>query len=244
MKSISERNLQRPDGRELPFRLTRMRRKTLSIRISEEGIVDVRIPNSATLRETEFFLIEKLPWIDHQLTKAVPQSLRPDIPEPLQQLLWRGQSLNIHYSDCSYPLTHDDTLHLPDTLTSRQLKSWSHRAAAGVLQQRIEQVMEKFAALDFQRMPSSWRLRWMRSRWGSCNRDGQINLNLRLAIFDDTLIDAVIYHELCHLFVLNHGPMFYKLLAQLDPNYRHHSLQLRKISQTPIAQLSWHWLAA
>lgn len=242
MTAITDRQLQRPDGNELPFRLTRMRRKTLSIRINEQGIVDVRIPNSATLRETEFFLIEKLPWIDQQLAKAIPYASRPQLPTTGQQLLWRGKTLQVTTSETHHPLIEDDALHLPATLSEKQFKAWSNRAAIGVLHERIEQVMAVFATLDPQRMPTQWRLRWLTSRWGSCNREGHINLNLRLAIFDNALVDAVIYHELCHLFVLNHGPHFYKLLSQLDPHHRQHSTQIRRISQSPIAQLSWHWL--
>jgi predicted metal-dependent hydrolase len=247
MKSVTERQLQRPNGYSLPFRLTRMRRKTLSIRISEEGIVDVRIPNRASLRETEDFLLERLPWIDQQLSKAIPQALRPALPNSQDTILWRGKPLRVTYSETSHPVIEDDCLYLPDLITVKQLKSWSHRAATGVLHDRIDKVMHLFTEmvtkLDRQRMPSSWKLRWVRSRWGSCNSDGQINLNLRLAIFDDKLIDAVIYHELCHLFVLNHSNQFYQLLAQLDPDYNFHSTQLRQISHSPIAQLSWHWLA-
>jgi hypothetical protein len=243
MTSVTERHLERPDGRSLPFRLTRMRRKTLSIRITEEGVVDVRIPNFATLRETEFFLLERLSWIDQQLAKAIPHAERPHLPDSTATILWRGQVLNVAYSETSHPLIDAQQLQLPDLISVRQLKAWSHRAATGALHERIEHVMQHFAGLEPDRMPRSWTLRWVRSRWGSCNRDGDINLNLRLAIFPDHLIDAVIYHELCHLFVLNHGAQFYRLLDKLDPDHRQHSLQLRRISQTPTAQLSWHWLA-
>ena len=59
----------------------------------------------------------------------------------------------------------------------------------------------------------------MRTRWGSCSSKGRINLNLELIKAPKECIDYVIMHELCYLKVPSHGPMFWRLMAKLMPDY-------------------------
>jgi predicted metal-dependent hydrolase len=61
--------------------------------------------------------------------------------------------------------------------------------------------------------PSSWHVRSMRTRWGSCNtRTGRVNFALQLARKDDECLNYIILHELAHLRVPNHGPEFKAIL--------------------------------
>jgi len=68
-----------------------------------------------------------------------------------------------------------------------------------------------------------------RSRWGSCSKKGNLNFNYRLALIDPALADYVIVHELCHLKEFNHGPGFWKLVAEAIPDYAERKTRLQKI---------------
>ena len=52
-----------------------------------------------------------------------------------------------------------------------------------------------------------------KTRWGSCSRKNNINLNVNLVRLPDELIDYTILHELVHTRVKNHGDRFW---AQMD----------------------------
>lgn len=54
-----------------------------------------------------------------------------------------------------------------------------------------------------------------KSNWGSCSSKKNINLNLKLVLLPQELIDSVILHELCHLRYLNHSSEFHNLLNSL-----------------------------
>lgn len=52
----------------------------------------------------------------------------------------------------------------------------------------------------------------IKSRWGSCSYQNNINLSIYLMQLPDYLVDYVILHELCHTIEKNHGPKFWSLL--------------------------------
>ncbi len=72
-------------------------------------------------------------------------------------------------------------------------------------------------------------IRDQQSRWGSCSKKGNLNFNYRLIFLPDTLADAVIVHELCHLKEFNHGKNFWALVAETIPDHRERKLKLSKI---------------
>ncbi len=72
------------------------------------------------------------------------------------------------------------------------------------------------------------RLSSARTRWGSCNARGQINLNWRLIWLPLPVIDYVVCHELAHLKEMNHSPRFWSVVEQLCPDWRVLRLELRQ----------------
>ncbi len=66
-----------------------------------------------------------------------------------------------------------------------------------------------------------WRIRRMKTRWGSCNyHAGRILLNLELAKKPMTCIEYVVVHELLHLIEEKHNDRFVSLLDQYLPKWR------------------------
>jgi predicted metal-dependent hydrolase len=60
------------------------------------------------------------------------------------------------------------------------------------------------------------KIRWVtnqNSRWGSCTpEEGTIRLSHRLQRMPSYVIDSVIFHELVHLLIADHGQEFYELM--------------------------------
>jgi predicted metal-dependent hydrolase len=76
-------------------------------------------------------------------------------------------------------------------------------------------------------VPRHLRIKAMRTRWGSCGPQGDINLNQTLAFAPPAALEYVVVHELCHLRHRNHSSQFWSLVAAHLPDFRDHRLWLR-----------------
>lgn len=66
-----------------------------------------------------------------------------------------------------------------------------------------------------------------KTRWGSCSRRGNINLNYKIALIPEHLADYIIVHELCHLGQFNHSEKFWNLVGETIPDYRDRVRELK-----------------
>lgn len=71
-------------------------------------------------------------------------------------------------------------------------------------------------------------LKFMRSRWGSCGRRGQIALSTPLLFTSPEILRYVIIHELAHIPHPNHSKAFWRTVEQHMPDYREKINELRQ----------------
>lgn len=71
------------------------------------------------------------------------------------------------------------------------------------------------------------------TRWGSATRTGRLSFSWRLVLAPPDALETVVVHELAHLRVFGHGPIFWDLVATRRPDHRvwrrwlrEHSLEL------------------
>lgn len=101
-----------------------------------------------------------------------------------------------------------------------------------------EKAMSHFNELFIETVPLSrvfyngtptLKYRWMDKRWGSCDENGTIHLNLELIKAPKSCIEYVIIHEMCHLVHLNHSRAFFELLEKVYPKWKVTKDKLEKI---------------
>ncbi|MGZ4201745.1 MAG: M48 family metallopeptidase, partial [Thermoleophilaceae bacterium] len=107
------------------------------------------------------------------------------------------------------------------------LERWYRRAARVEITARLDRVC---AATGGEY--SSLTIRGQRTRWASCSREGGMSFNWRLLLAPAEILDYVVWHEVCHLEVMDHSPRFWALLARRCPDYRQHTRWLRRYGAT------------
>ena len=124
-------------------------------------------------------------------------------------------------------------IHLPDNISRRQEADLVPEMIALVLRREAKsrrtneqlstmanQLLREFLP-DFHESPSSIVWRSMRERWGSCTTvDQTIRISDRLASAPEYVINCVLFHELIHLRVADHGPNFRLYLARFPDKDR------------------------
>ena len=67
-----------------------------------------------------------------------------------------------------------------------------------------------------------------RTRWGSCSRNNNISLNVKLVLLPEELVDYVILHELVHTRIANHSNGFWDELNRYVENSKTIASRLKK----------------
>jgi len=76
---------------------------------------------------------------------------------------------------------------------------------------------------------SSYDIRYMPKRWGSCTPKGKILINPEIIKAPKACIEYVMTHELCHLKYHNHSQTFYDLQSKIMPDWQKLKNKLEKI---------------
>jgi predicted metal-dependent hydrolase len=102
------------------------------------------------------------------------------------------------------------------------LERWYRRAARAEIEPRLQRACA-LAGTSYSRLT----IRGQRTRWASCSRSGAMSFNWRLLLAPEAVLDYVVWHEVCHLEVMDHSPRFWRLLATRSPGYQAHVSWLR-----------------
>jgi predicted metal-dependent hydrolase len=94
-------------------------------------------------------------------------------------------------------------------------EKWLVKATIPFIKRRIELYSK---ALEVK--PQKFKLKKLRSRWGSTTIDGAVHLSIDLLKAPDDIIDYMILHEICHLRIRGHSHRFWDLVHKYMPNYQ------------------------
>jgi len=207
--------------------LVRKRVKNLNIAVRPpHGSVRVSAPRWVSLARIEQGVRARLDWI-----RRKQAALRRCSPVPAPH--WRTGETH-YYEGHGYRLEVveartrpgativGDTIRLSvrpgteDGQRGRVLEDW-YRAR---LAETIPALVERWApamGVDV----AEWRIRRMKTRWGSCNTDARrIWLNLELAKRPLHCLEYVVVHEMAHLLEASHNARFHGLMDQFLPDWR------------------------
>lgn len=201
------------DNQQIEIEKKRIKNMYLRV-LPPDGRIHITAPLRVKDEDIERFVIAKQEWIQKRREALLHK-------KPLQELayvtgdmvpVWGGLRTLVvyHTMNRNMVIADGDTIILKvkkdstDKQREQLLNKWYLKELQQVLPSMINQWESVIGVTS-----SSWKIRDMKTRWGSCNiRSKNICFNLQLAKKAPKCLEYVVVHELVHLLEKSHNHIF------------------------------------
>lgn len=202
--------------------------RSLRLSIGATGEVRVSLPYWLPYKAGEQFALSKAVWIAANRPKVHDGTLRHGHAIGKAHRLYFEQTavaskVSAHVSGNEIRVSFPTAYSLHDS----EVQEAARRASIRALKKEAEVLLpQRLQALAAQTgfAYSAVSIKQLKSRWGSCNSQQEITLNLFLMQLPWHLIDYVLMHELTHTKVMRHGAPFWREMERHVPGAK----QLRR----------------
>lgn len=221
--------------RKVNYNLKRSKRKTLGIEVDAKGQVIVTAPDFIPMDKIEEVIQKRKNWIIEKVQEKESnlqiQPQRKYISGESIYIFGRQYYLKVIKSNDYYvEMAHNRINFYVRDLVEAEAKvtEYLDNEFRSLIAYKTADCLEVF--LDKYSIPVApeFKIRKMSKRWGSCTKDGIINLNPMLVAASIECIEYVIFHELTHLLHDDHDEGFFRTLKSVCPNYKELKEKLEK----------------
>lgn len=200
------------------------------------GRVRISSPDDMKTDSIRLFAVSKLGWIKKHIKNFQAQDRQPD-REYIQ-----GES---HYFQGQRYLLNIIEEEAPPKVNIRNKKYLDLYVRPGSDQEKRKEVVKEWYRTELKKQipplikkweskmgttVQDWRVRQMKTKWGSCNsHDQRILLNLELAKKSNNCLEYVIVHEMVHLHERLHTDRFKALLDKYMPSWKQNREELNEL---------------
>lgn len=214
-------------NREIRFNVIYRKRKTMSLEIKRDGIINVIAPNGLDesfivdkVKNKSDWIIKKLDEIEVLNNNRYTRSYESgDIflylgNEYILEVLIDKSTIATSVSLENNKLIVRSNSNNKDVI-QRALKKWYMDETLGIVKERIS-----YYKIFFEDTVTSIKIKDQKSRWASCTYKNEILFNLRCSMMPIQIIDYIVVHEMCHMEHRNHSKDFYLAVEKILPDYK------------------------
>lgn len=202
------------------------RARRVRVNVCAHTEVEVVLPSRAPERAAAAAVRELTPWIERRLSEGrralahvaeragtvpylgVPLLLVPELTRTRAHR--RGEKLLVPHGDYR-------------PAVERLYRRLARQEIAARLDAAVAQVGASYSGLS---------IRAQSTRWASCSAKGAMSFNWRLLLAPESVLDYVVWHEVCHLEIRDHSPRFWALVESRYPDWRAQRDWLRRHGAT------------
>lgn len=205
------------NGLEIEYEIIRKNNKNIYFRVKEDLKLYVSVPMYLSAKSILKLISENesaiLKMYEHQEDKS----------KDIDKYQYLGQKYYVEMDPNVSEVTFKDNKVI--TPSKELLDKFTKDSINKIYGEEIELCKKCFSTLP----EFTWRVRFMKTRWGVCNTKKKIiTLNTELIKKDIDLLEYVIIHELCHFFEGNHSKDFWTLVGQAFPKYKEARKRLKE----------------
>ena len=219
----------------LRVEVVRSIRRTAALHIIGSDL-QVRVPEHVGDERVAAFLQRKRPWIrskvaeirllpPHRNKELVSGESFPYLGRHYRLKIQEGHQVGVCLSGGYLKATIRPTEQgeQREARIQQYLHNWYRSRALEHLQEKAKRYAQQIGVT-----PTGVSVRNFKSRWGSCDKKGQVVFNWNIIKAPHTIVDYVVIHELCHLIHPNHSKDFWQLVGRHDANYSEHRQWLKE----------------
>jgi predicted metal-dependent hydrolase len=198
------------------------RARRVRVSVDAEKGVEVILPRRASEKAAAAAVVELRPWIERRLREV--EAAREQIAAREGTVPYLGETLTL-VPQAGRTRVHrrGDELLVPAGDPREALERWYRRMAREEIEPRLDMAVRELGTRY-----TKLTIRNQKTRWGSCSSTGAMSFNWRLLLGPEEVLDYVVWHEACHLKVMDHSPRFWALVANHMPAYPHARRWLRR----------------
>jgi hypothetical protein len=226
--SEADRTLSTLVASEIDYTVRRSARaRRVRVTVDSARGIEVVLPRRAAEREAAAAILELRPWIERRVAEL--DRARAAVVARGETVPYLGRALRlVAQPGRSRAHRRGDELLVPAGEEQRPaVERFYRRAARGEMAARLDAACAQ-AGTSY----SGLTIRGQRTRWASCSPSGAMSFNWRLLLAPEPVLDYVVWHEVCHLEVLDHSPRFWALVEARCPDYREQMRWLRRNGAT------------
>lgn len=220
----------------LSYKIIRRKRKTIGIKITEEGEIIVFSPLNISEKTIDTIVKSKEKWIRDKLEEIdrIGAGQKKKEFKAGETLLYLGEFITLEVLESnarkSSGLISNNTIKV---FVSDGIERKEHIIRDTVINVYKQEAKRTFTERTnlYSRIievrPQRIVIKDQKTLWGSCSSKGNINYNYRLIMAPVEIIDYVVVHELCHLKHMNHSKEYWKVVQSVLPDYKERRLWLK-----------------
>ena len=208
----------------ISYRLERKKRKTVSIKITDDAELIVSAPLQLSSEKITDIVRDKAKWIISKIQLMEASKNKNDSIESLKLLGQnyklntydtQNKSIKVKFNSNEFQVYAPSELENRGTYIREVLTKWYKAQASKIYKERTEYYSKMLKV-----HPNRITIKEQKTRWGSCSSKGNLNFNWRVIMAPIEVVDYLVLHELCHLIHMNHSKDFWNLVESILPNYK------------------------
>lgn len=220
---------------KLEYSLKRSKRKTMGIEVNHKGEVIITAPDYIPQSKIDEVIAKRMKWIQEKVSEKQSnlniQPRRRYVSGESVYLFGRQYYLKVIKSnDYHVEMAHNRINFYVRDLDEAEVKvtEYLYNEFRSLIAYKTAECLEAFRDRYSIPVVPEFKIRKMAKRWGSCTKEGIINLNPMLVAASVECIEYVIFHELTHLLHDDHDEEFLRTLKRVCPRYKELKEKLEK----------------
>ncbi|MDS1008728.1 M48 family metallopeptidase [Clostridium sporogenes] len=209
-------------GERYEYNLKTKKRKTISIKIGKEFVIEVTAPLRTNEYTIEQLLKKEEKWIIKKIKKLkevedfhgyyyLGQLYYLEIKE-VKSLYFK---LEVNNNKFIIYINSDILKDNREVIIKDNLEKFYKKQAIDVLKERTD-----YYSNILKVAPKNIVIKNQKTLWGSCSSKGNINYNYKIVMAPLEILDYIVVHELCHLVYMNHSKDFWDLVESIIPDWK------------------------